>query len=273
MKNYAANFLGKIVLIKIDRPINSKHPKHGFVYEVNYGFVPNTKAPDGEEIDAYLLCVSEPVEEFTGKCIAVIHRKDNDDDKLVIVPENFRETSDEEISKAVNFQEKWFKYIIVRELKKKDEFAKKLPYRKNVGALVFKNNKYLLIQIADWPDSFWKLPQGGIKDGETKEETIMRELKEELGTDKFKIIKQFPHKHQYDWDEESVKHAGYNWRGQKQSFFLVEFTGNYDEITIDKKELKDCCWVKESEVLKKIDTNHPLFKGYRKLVEKLLKAN
>jgi len=108
------DFLGKIVIIKIDRPIGSKHPKHGFIYEVNYGFVPNTKAPDGEEIDAYLLEINEPVEEFSGKCIAVIHRKDDDDDKLVVVPENAKEMSDEEILKAVNFQEKWFKSIVIR---------------------------------------------------------------------------------------------------------------------------------------------------------------
>ena len=112
--NYAAEFLGKSVTIKIDRPIGSKHPKHGFIYEVNYGFVPGTKAPDGEEIDAYLLGINEPVKEFTEKCIAVIHRKDDNDDKLVIVPESAKEISDEEILKAVNFQEKWFDSVVIR---------------------------------------------------------------------------------------------------------------------------------------------------------------
>lgn len=111
---YAIKFLGETVRIEIDRPIGSKHPKHGFVYEVNYGFVPGTKAPDGEEIDAYLLGVNEPVEEFTGECIAVIHRKDDDDDKLVVVSESAKEISDEEILKAVNFQEKWFDSVIIR---------------------------------------------------------------------------------------------------------------------------------------------------------------
>lgn len=112
--NYATEFLGKVVTIKIDRPIGSKHPKHGFVYEVNYGFVPDTKAPDGEEIDAYLLGVSEPVDEFTGKCIATIHRKDDNDDKLVVVPENAKDMSNDEILKAVNFQEKWFDSVVIR---------------------------------------------------------------------------------------------------------------------------------------------------------------
>lgn len=108
------DFLGEIVTIKIDRPLGTEHPKYSFVYEVNYGFVPNTKAPDGGEIDAYLLGVSKPVKEFTGKCIAIIHRKDDDDDKLVVVPENIKELSDKEIIKAVNFQEKWFDFKIIR---------------------------------------------------------------------------------------------------------------------------------------------------------------
>jgi len=113
-EDYAGKFLGKIITIKIDRPIRSKHPRHGFVYEVNYGFVPNTKAPDGEEIDAYLLGIDKPVSEFTGKCIAIIHRLDDNDDKLVVVPENFKEMSDEEILKKINFQEKWFSPKVIR---------------------------------------------------------------------------------------------------------------------------------------------------------------
>jgi len=112
--NHTVAFLGKIVKIKIDRPIGSKHPKHGFVYEVNYGFVPDTKAPDGEEIDAYLLGIDKPVDEFTGKCIALVHRLDDNDDKLVIVPEGLKDISDNEILKMVNFQEKWFNSRIVR---------------------------------------------------------------------------------------------------------------------------------------------------------------
>ena len=109
MNNYATKYLGKTITIKIDRPIGSKHPKHDFVYEVNYGFLPNTKAPDGEEIDAYVLGINNPINEFTGKCIAVIHRIGDNDDKLVVVPENSDNLSDEEVLRAVNFQEKWFK--------------------------------------------------------------------------------------------------------------------------------------------------------------------
>lgn len=114
MNDYATKFLSKVVHIKIDRPIGCKHPEHDFIYEVNYGFVPDSKAPDGEEIDAYVLGINKLMDEFTGKCIAVIHRKDDNDDKLVVVPENFKDISDEEILKLVNFQEKWFKSEIIR---------------------------------------------------------------------------------------------------------------------------------------------------------------
>ena len=113
-KNYATGFLGQTVKIKIDRPFGSKHPKHDMIYEANYGFVPDTKALDGEEIDAYVLGVEKPLDEFTGKCIAIIRRSDDDDDKLIVVPGNSENMSDEQILKLVNFQEQWFKPKIIR---------------------------------------------------------------------------------------------------------------------------------------------------------------
>ena len=54
-KNDSKNFIGKEVNIVIDRALGTKHPKHGFVYSVNYGYVPNVISDDGEELDAYLL--------------------------------------------------------------------------------------------------------------------------------------------------------------------------------------------------------------------------
>lgn len=107
-------YLNKIVEVRIDRPLGSKHPKHGFLYPVNYGYVPNTVSADGEELDCYILGVFEPLEEFTGKCIAIIHRTNDNDDKLIIVPDD-RNFTDEEIEVLVEFQERFFKHIIVRD--------------------------------------------------------------------------------------------------------------------------------------------------------------
>jgi len=109
----AKKYLGKEVKVVIDRPLGSKHPKHGFVYEVNYGYIEGVIAPDGEELDAYLLGINEPVKEYTGVCIAIAHRKDNDDDKLVVVPNGIN-INNKQILKLINFQEKWFDTEIVR---------------------------------------------------------------------------------------------------------------------------------------------------------------
>lgn len=106
-------YLMKDVHIKIDRPYGTRHPKHGFLYPVNYGYVPNTVSGDGEELDAYLLGVFEPVDEFDGKCIAIIHRTNDDDDKLVVVPEG-KEYSDDAIDALTEFQEQYFEHIIIR---------------------------------------------------------------------------------------------------------------------------------------------------------------
>ena len=115
-KNYTItkSFLGKMVEVKIDRAKGTKHPKHDFYYESNYGFVPNTLSPDGEELDAYVLGVDEALESFKGKCVAIIHRTNDNDDKLVIIPKDMKEISDEEIRKQTNFQEKFFESVIIR---------------------------------------------------------------------------------------------------------------------------------------------------------------
>lgn len=106
-------YLNKTLEIKIDRPMGSKHPKHGFIYPVNYGYVPNTVSDDGEELDAYVLGIYEPLENFTGKCIAIIHRANDNDDKLIIVPEN-KAFTNEEIKVLTDFQEQYFKSTILR---------------------------------------------------------------------------------------------------------------------------------------------------------------
>lgn len=107
------SFLGQTLTIQIDRPLGSTHPTHGFFYPVNYGYLPNTFAPDGEGLDAYLLGVFEPVESFTGACIAIVHRLDDDDDKLAIVPEG-KSYSDEQILALVEFQARFFQPVIWR---------------------------------------------------------------------------------------------------------------------------------------------------------------
>ena len=81
--------LGKIVKVTVDRPMGTYHPKHKDIYyPINYGYIEGIMESDGEEQDAYILGVNKPVEEFTGKVIAIIHRLNDVEDKWVVVPED-----------------------------------------------------------------------------------------------------------------------------------------------------------------------------------------
>ena len=111
--NDAKDYLDKDVFVEIDRQMGSKHPKHGFIYPVNYGFIPNTISGDGEELDAYVLGVFEPVDTYSGHVIAIIHRTNDNDDKLVVVPQG-KEYSDDAIRALTEFQEAYFKSEIIR---------------------------------------------------------------------------------------------------------------------------------------------------------------
>ena len=109
----AKTFLNKIVEVTIDKPLGCIYSKYKTEFLVNYGFIKGTLAPDGEELDAYVLKVNQPLKEFKGKVIAIIHRFDDDDDKLVVIPSD-ESITDEEIEKSVEFQEKFFKHEIYR---------------------------------------------------------------------------------------------------------------------------------------------------------------
>lgn len=100
--------LGKTVTVTVDRPLGSRHPNHpDIVYPVNYGFVAGITAPDGEEQDAYILGPDVPLDTFTGELIAIIHRRNDVEDKWVVA-EKGRRFSIEEIRKTTDFQEQYF---------------------------------------------------------------------------------------------------------------------------------------------------------------------
>lgn len=107
-KQLNQDYLGKIVKIKIDRPIGTPHPKHNeILYPINYGYIPGVLGGDNEEFDVYLLGVDEIVDECDVKIIAVIHRFDDSEDKLVGAPLHL-EFSKEEIIEMTNFQEQFY---------------------------------------------------------------------------------------------------------------------------------------------------------------------
>lgn len=102
-----STIIGKEVSGIIDRPLGSRHPQHSdMIYPINYGYIPNVFAEDGEEQDVYFLGANKPITSFSGKVIAVYHRIDDCEDKWIVSDnDNY---SDEEILDAIHFQEKYF---------------------------------------------------------------------------------------------------------------------------------------------------------------------
>lgn len=147
----------------------------------------------------------------------------------------------------------------------------KLPYRDNISCVVFKQKKFLLVQRVGWPNNWWKFPQGGINESESEENTVRREFLEELGSEKFKIIAKSVYTNQYDWTDDSVKLASYQWRGQIQKFFLVEFLGADEDIKINKNEIQQYKWVGLKDLLVSIDQNNKNFSNYKNTIEKILR--
>ena len=102
-----------IVTVIVDRPLGSYHPDYpDTYYPINYGYIECTMAADGEEEDAYILGVGEPISKFTGRVIAVIMRENDIEQKWVVAPDGVSFTK-EEIEKLTYFQEKYFTSKIV----------------------------------------------------------------------------------------------------------------------------------------------------------------
>ena len=108
----ARQYLGQLLSVQIDRPLGSTHPQYGFTYPINYGFLPGVQAGDGEALDAYVLGVQEPLQSFEGLCLAVVHRLNDNEDKLVLAPLG-SVYSAQEILQQVDFQEQFFEIELI----------------------------------------------------------------------------------------------------------------------------------------------------------------
>lgn len=106
--------IGKNINVYIDRPIGSIHSKYkNIIYPINYGYIKEIDAVDGEYQDAYVLGEDKAIDYCKGKIYAVIERENDIEDKLIVVTDN-KDYSIEEIKDKINFQEKYFKYKIVK---------------------------------------------------------------------------------------------------------------------------------------------------------------
>jgi putative (di)nucleoside polyphosphate hydrolase len=115
-----------------------------------------------------------------------------------------------------------------------------LPYRRNVGATLFdRTGRVLVARRADFPNAEgaaggWQLPQGGIDADEDPRAAVLRELAEEIGTDRAEIIGEHPDWLSYDLPPELLGRAlGGRYRGQQQRWFALRFLGDDADIRLD----------------------------------------
>lgn len=105
------SLLGKIINVKVDRPLGSVHPSYkDVIYEVNYGCYDKYISEDEEKLDCYIIGETLPLEKdftYEGKVSAIIHRLNDNEDKLVVVPVG-REISKDEIITKTEFIEQYF---------------------------------------------------------------------------------------------------------------------------------------------------------------------
>lgn len=167
-KSVIESMLGKAVHVEIDRPIGHNHK--GMTYPVNYGYIPGMPGGDGEEQDAYVLGVNQPISSFDGWVVGAVCRKNDTEDKLIVAPKGmvFHQG---QIAEAVHFQEQYFETYIISLFRKSCGI---LPWAEEKGI-----RKYLLVFEAF--SQCWSLPKGHIEAGETEAETAQRELFEETG--------------------------------------------------------------------------------------------
>jgi inorganic pyrophosphatase len=102
-----AVWLGVTVTVTVDRPAGSRHPRHGFSYPINYGYLPDVIAADGDGLDSYIVGTTEPIDTATGTVVAVIERHDDIEDKLVVAIDDSRWDA-ERVGTAVAFCEQFF---------------------------------------------------------------------------------------------------------------------------------------------------------------------
>ncbi len=129
-----------------------------------------------------------------------------------------------------------------------------LPFRKGAATIIIdKDNNFLLVQKNGYKDNEWTFPGGGREEGETLEQNMHRELKEELNTEPvdLEIVGVSTHKIEYDYPADMyLKVNGGKYRGQSYDQIVVRFIGDKDQLIFTPEEFRGHKWVSANELVK-----------------------
>tara|TARA_Y100001970_G_scaffold264011_1_gene350106 strand:- start:583 stop:1059 length:477 start_codon:yes stop_codon:yes gene_type:complete len=155
------------------------------------------------------------------------------------------------------------------------EKYKKLPLRSGVGIVVLnKENKVFVGKRIDNPKNYWQMPQGGVDKNENLYAAALRELKEETSIVSVNLIKEIDNNLTYILPNNLL---GLIWKGkfkgQKQKWFIVKFTGNDSEINIKTKhpEFLDWKWIDLNELTNAVvDFKLEIYKKIKSEIKEIL---
>jgi len=140
---------------------------------------------------------------------------------------------------------------------------KTIRLRQAVSAVLFRNGKFLMVAGADWPEGAWCFPQGGLDIDEKHFDAVQRELKEELGTDKFRVLMKSKTEHMYLFPQKIQEKK--KCEGQYQTIWFAEFLGEFDEISMNAQELSRYSWFDKEDVVKSM-----MYPEQKEVFEKVL---
>lgn len=239
--------LGRFVRVKVHKPMGSVDDKYGFRYQVNYGQVEGTKDAQGKPQEAYILGINHSVREFEGRVIAAVHGKGAKEIRWVVAPKSRRYIIND-IRPAINFG--------------KDTEEPKIDclYEKSCGAVVFRmvnaEAQYLLIK--NKRSENWGFPKGHIEEGETEQETAIREVLEETGLH-ICILPDFSAKSEY-----SIQ-------GRVEKFVTIFLASTQDTVLcIQEDEIDDYAWADYANALRilKFDNDRSIMRQANKFLKR-----
>lgn len=131
-----------------------------------------------------------------------------------------------------------------------------MPFRPGVGMMIIdKNDRVFVGKRVDSKANGWQMPQGGIDLGETPSTAALREMAEEIGSDKGEIIAESKRWYSYRLPEFLIpKLWDGKYCGQRQKWFLIRFTGQDSDINVKTKhpEFDSWRWMEMHELLDNI---------------------
>jgi len=150
-----------------------------------------------------------------------------------------------------------------------------LPLRNGVGIVVLnKDNKVFVAKRIDNPKNFWQMPQGGVDRDEDFLKAAYRELEEETSIKNVELIKELNGMTTYELPNRLL---GIIWkgkyRGQKQKWFLMKFTGKDEEINIKTKnpEFLDWKWIELDQITEVVvDFKLHVYKELKNKIKKII---